>query len=474
MYSCVMKIAPKLDVSLFLMLLCWLVIGGQAHAHASEQGFVLLLPTRVYIIGGTLAVVASILLVTVLKPTVLAVLFRPIRFAQGWHLGGLVTFVSLLSTASFITLVGIGLFGPTDPQANLLPLAIWTVVWVGVFVGQGLVFDIWTWINPWTGLHRLMLGQAGPIYRLPVKFRAWPAVIVFLVFQIFAMADIAPSDPRRLANIAAGYWIFTFLGMVVFGRKSWLSQVECFSVLFDLIGRLRALVWTQTLAIGLPGWNALDRMPFDKSRAVYCLVILGSGSFDGLHETFWWLAKIGINPLEFPGRSAVIWTSSLGVLAASAALIGVFAFAVWVGVKTVSGSDTITFAAAFTAFAIAILPIALGYHFAHFLVSFLVQIQYVALAMADPFQQGWNLFGLGHLRVTTGFLKSADSVKVIWFTQAGAVVLSHVLSVMMAHHVAGTLVKNRSDIVRLQLGISVLMIAYTVFGLWLLATARGM
>jgi hypothetical protein len=450
------------------------VVAGQARAHASEQGFVLLLPTHIYIIGGTLAVVASVLLVTVLSPHTLAAIFRPIPLGRGWNMRGILILSSLLSTACFISLIGIGLFGPTDPQANLLPLVIWSVIWVAVFVVQGSVFDLWAWLNPWVGLHRLMLGDAAPIYRLPSRLQAWPAVLVFLSFQVFAIADIAPSDPRRLANIAAGYWIFTFLGMVIFGRKAWLSQVECFSVLFDLIGRLRMIVWVPSIRIGVPGWQALQRLALDRSQAIFCLVVLGAGSFDGLHETFWWLAKIGINPLEFPGRSAVIWTSSVGVLAASAALVGVFAIAVWIGVKIVGNSDFVTFESAFNGFAISILPIALGYHFAHFLVSFLVQIQFVAVAFGDPIQQGWDLFGLGNLRVTTGFLKAADSVKIIWLTQAGAVVLSHVLSVIMAHHVAGALVKTRKNIVRLQLGISVLMIVYTVFGLWLLATARGM
>ena len=466
-------------ISLYLLvpllgLFCLLISTNPVHAHASEQGFVLLLPTGVYIAGGTIAVIASILLVTILSKRVLTFLFNPIIVGQCWNLRWITNLSSLVSTLGVIALVGIGLFGPTDPQANLLPLFIWTVLWVGVFLVQGLLFDIWRWINPWVGLHRIVMGKAEPIYNLPTAFKAWPAVFVFLAFQIFAIADIAPSDPRRLGNLLAAYWIFTFLGMVVFGRKAWLSQVECFSVLFDLIGRLRMLNCKGNLSIGAPGWNAIERMPLDFSRAIFCLVILGSGSFDGLHETFWWLAKIGINPLEFPGRSAVLWTSSIGILAASVALIGVFAFAVWIGAKLVAKSSNVTFIAAFTCFSIAILPIALGYHAAHFLVSFLVQIQYAGLALADPFQLGWNIFGLGQIQVTTGFLKAADSVKFIWLIQAGAVVFSHILSVLMAHHVAGTLAEKRKDIVLLQVGISALMIVYTIFGLWLLATARGM
>ena len=57
---------------------------------------------------------------------------------------------------------------------------------------------------------------------------------------------------------------------------------------------------------------------------MFCLMILASGSFDGLQETFWWLGVLGINPLEFPGRSAVVGASALGLILANVALIAVF------------------------------------------------------------------------------------------------------------------------------------------------------
>ena len=84
-----------------------------------------------------------------------------------------------------------------------------------------------------------------------------------------------------------------------------------------------------------------------------------------------------------------------------------------------------------------------------------------------------HLFGLGDLRITTGFLNTQASVKVIWLTQAGAVVVSHVISVLMTHHLAGRFCNKNKDLISIQFGLSVLMIAYTIFGLWLLASPRG-
>ena len=41
-----------------------------------------------------------------------------------------------------------------------------------------------------------------------------------------------------------------------------------------------------------------------------------------------------------------------------------------------------------------LLPIALGYLIAHYLTYLLIDGQWIVAAIGDPFQQGWNLFGL--------------------------------------------------------------------------------
>ncbi|WP_432816626.1 hypothetical protein [Sulfitobacter sp. JB4-11] len=448
---------------------------GHALAHAAEQGFVLLLPTQAYAFGGTMTVAATIVLVTCLPVDILHRLFRPVARMPRLPLRRAADGVSVLATCAFLCLVWIGWAGPPDPQENLLPLTLWTVWWIALFMVQGLVMDIWRWVNPWRGLLTL-IGRDAPLLSLPERWQAWPAVVIFILFQGFVLADIAPNDPPRLAGFALGYWVFTLFGMWLFGAERWGRQVECFTVLFSLIGSLRPVhLWPQSQA-GAPGWFSIRSAPLDTSRAVFCLIILASGSFDGLHETFWWLAKLGINPLEFPGRSAVVWPSTLGLIAANLALIGVFALSLWVGLKALAvfgSTSEILFSQAFNTFAISILPIALGYHFSHYLVSFMVQIQYVLIALGDPFGRGMTLFGLSDLRVTTGFLNTADTVKVIWLTQAFAVVFSHVVSVLMAHQLASGFCRSNRDMLLLQVGLSVLMIFYTIFGLWLLAAPRG-
>lgn len=468
------QIVKYLCLTLFASLI---VKAAPASAHASEQGLVLLLPTAAYATAGTLTVIASMLLVIWMPKGAVFKLFK------GVEVGSYRTklnfapdsMASMLSTLVLLAIVAIGFRGPTDPQNNLLPLVIWTVWWVGIFVVQGTIFDIWKWLNPWAGIAKFSEIGTTPIVQMPAGLAAWPAVALLIGFQAFLLADIAPSDPRRLASFVFGYWLFTLICIALFGRDDWLKRGECFSVMFRMLSLLRPIQWSGGIRIGLPGWRALETR-LDVSLASFCLVVLAAGSFDGLHETFWWLAQIGINPLEFPGRSAVIWTSTYGLVAAILVLFLIFSFSLWIGLKAVQmrdGLDTVTFADAFCMFSVTLLPIALGYHFGHYIVSFMVQIKYTLSTASDPLAVGWNLFGLGAVKVTTGFLAVPSTVKTIWLTQATVVVVSHVVSVLMGHHVASKMLNNNKDIVIIQLGLAMLMITYTIFGLWLLASPRG-
>ncbi len=449
----------------------WTATG--AAAHASEQGFVLLLPTDVYIAAGVACVALTVLLLTVLPVRLLAALFRPVPLVRLPRLYRLRVLSSLLSCLLLLALIWAGFNGPRDPLTNPLPLTVWTVFWVTLVGLQGLLGDLWRWINPWRGpvvLTRKVLGP-GPLLRLPVRMGHSGAVATFLGFVVILLADPAPSDPARLAGYVAGYWLFTYFALLVFGPR-WAWRGEGFSMLMRNYATLGVFGRKGPIAAaGVTGWQAMRRGVPPVGVAVFMLIMLGSGSFDGLNETFWWLGLIGINPLEFPGRSAVIVQNAIGLIVANAALIAAYGLAVYLGMRLIAAE--LAPVRAFCVFAPSILPIALGYHLAHYLTSFLVDGQYVLAAMNDPLARGDDLFGLGTFYVTTGFFNAQDSVRLIWLSQAAAVVIGHVLAVMMAHAIAlrqfGT---NRRAAIS-QAPLALFMVFYTLFGLWLLAAPRG-
>jgi hypothetical protein len=445
------------------ILACLLAAPGAALAHVSEGGLVLLLPTDFYVAGGALVVGLTVALLAVAPAWRPEALLRPLAVVPRIS----PRLRPLTQGAGLAVLLGLlwaGAFGPTDPLRNPLTLGVWTLFWIGLIAVQALVFDIWRWINPFAALAGLV-ARAGPRPLLRARLPSgWIAAGLFIAFSGFLLADPAPADPPRLARLLAGYLGVTAVMLVLFGPR-WLVRGEFVSVFMRLYRRTAVFGpdrWGNGL--GLPGWRILRLGPPALPMAVLMLVLLGSGSFDGLNETFWWLAILGVNPLEFPGRSAVIAPTVAGLLATNAALILAYAGAVALGLRL--ARSEIGFWLAFRAFAPGILPIAAGYHVAHYLTSFLVDGQHLLSVLSHG-------LGLGERAVTTGFFNRLDTVRAIWLTQAGAVVAGHVVAILVAHALALKLIPDPRRATLSQLPLALFMVGYTVFGLWLLAAPKG-
>jgi len=120
--------------------------------------------------------------------------------------------------------------------------------------------------------------------------------------------------------------------------------------------------------------------------------------------------------------------------------------------------------------AVSLVPIAFGYHFAHYLPAFALESQYALKAISDPFGFGWNLFGTADRPVIASVRSSFISIKIIWITQMAAVVFSHVVSVFIAHLVIEREFGSSSRSKISEVPYAILMIGYTCIGLWLLST----
>ncbi len=382
---------------------------------------------------------------------------------------------SLASFAVLVVLIVAGYLGSRDPLTNPLPLIVWTIWWVGVTLAQALFGNLWRYLNPWVAPYRLVRNALG-LRTAPFVYRLgyWPAIIGFGAFAWFELVHPAPDDPAILAQTVIVYSVVTWIGMALFGEQAWLARGEAFSVFFSLIARI-APVQSEPMATGrrqfnvtLPGRALIELPPLPPSGILFVLLTLATVSFDGLSKTFWWLALGGINPLEFPGRSAVMAFNSLGLAALWVALNAVFLFCIGIG-RALAGTHEPFWPRA-GALAASILPISIGYQFAHYLTSFLVNIQYAAVAATDPFTRGW--FGADERMhaVTTSFLSNHAGVTVIWNLQAAGIVLGHVVAVLVAHMLTLRRQSGGREVLASQAPLAVLMVAYTLFGLWLLST----
>lgn len=460
---------------------------GPAVAHTGEGGFVLLLPTGYYLLGGTAAVAASFLLIALIPGDLLqhcaAARLTLWRLPSVGLLRQLRGLVNGLASTLLLLLLLIGFYGNTDPLKNLLPLTVWTLWWVGLVVVQAIFGNLWSWLNPWTlpgeWLGRLLRGKAAAACRrYPDGLGYWPASLAFFAFAWFELIDPAPADPTRLAVAAGIYSLWTILGIAGYGKEAWLSHAEPFSIFFALIARLSPFLIIATVderrevQLGCPGAALLEAEALSISGVIFVLLVLAAVTFDGLGSTFWWLGLGGINPLEFPGRSAVIGFMTLGLIATWLALVGGYLLAIWLGGRAADVARPAPMALA-GALVISIMPIALVYHIAHYLTNFIVNIQDVLVALSDPFAQGWDLFGTAGDHVSTALLSNYGSVRVIWNIEAGVIVLGHILAVAVAHVALRRLIPDRAAALPREVPLAILMIGYTLFGLWLLASPHA-
>jgi hypothetical protein len=458
-------IAHRLIAGSVLLLLS----SAEATAHSSERGHVLLLPTGYYAIGGALAVALSFAILAFLPAQrLIAVASGGVALFPALHRGRMIA--SLLSFALFAMLIAAGIFGSRDPLSNPLPLTIWTLLWVGLTFAEAGLGDLWRGLNPWYGPYRLLRRDADAgLLTLPPKLACWPAVILLFSFVCFELVYPAPEDPLHLAIAAGSYWLATFILMLLFGYAPLTKSGEFLSIFFSMIARLSPFDGEgRVLLLRRPGAKLATAQPLALAGTCFILLALASVSFDGLSRTFFWLGLNSVNPLEFPGRSALIFTQSFGLILAFALLAGAYFLAIGLG-EYLSGEPRPLIEAA-GQLVWSLIPIALAYHFAHYLVVFLVNIQYAIVAASDPLALGWDLFGTAHMPIRAGIVSGAQSVWFIWNAQAAAIILGHVLAVVIAHLLAARLHGDGRRAVKAQIPLAMLMVGYTVFGLWLLST----
>nr|WP_269932781.1 hypothetical protein [Aminobacter sp. HY435] len=450
-----------------------------ALAHASDRGHVLLLPTGHYIAGAAMAVASSFIVLALLPPQRLGDFWRG-RIRLG-TVPDLRLPVSLLSFTMLAALIVAGFNGSRDPLSNPLSLTVWTLLWVGLTLLQGLFGNLWAWLNPWYGPYRLatrLLGLSanGAPFHLPDRVSYWPAFILFVAFAWFELIYPAPDDPARLAMAAGIYWLLSLVAMLAFGFDRWSRQGEFLSAFFAMIARFGIVEAKQDgsrlrLRLCWPGAKLVSAEPLPPSGALFLLLALASVSFDGFSKTFLWLGLNGVNPLELPGRSALMAINSLGLVAVFGILAGIGLMAILAGERLVRSNQPLCHSAGLMVWSI--VPIALAYHFSHYLTSLLVNGQYALVALSDPFALGWNLFGTAHMPIEAGIVMGAGAAWMLWNLQALAIVGGHVLAVLVAHLLAWRLHPVATSASLSQMPLTLLMIGYTVFGLWLLSTATA-
>jgi len=459
------------------------VVASPAFAHSFGKLYTLPVPFWLYGWASAAALLLSFCVVAVFssapKPDRLMQpelgFYRPLPAVLRWCFLGL----QGLACMALVLAIVSGLWGTQDAYRNINMTLFWIVFVLGLAYATVLVGDVFNLINPWRWLTR---GFTHPRIRYPRQLAYWPAVGLYVGF--IGLELLGDLSPRGLSIALLGYTVFTVAGAYVVGANTWFRYVEFFSVLFRLLGKLAPVSYRGATAgrpagwrLRWPGAGLMESRPEHLSEVVFILFMLSSTAFDGLHNTqlwallFWqdifaalspWLgtnlvaAYAILKPLYFAYQSLALVLSPWLYLAF---LAGCLYLMSKITRRRVAMLDLLC------RFSYSLLPIVVVYHFTHYFTLVLGQGPQLLPLLSDPLGMGWNLLARSSNNVSGVMLDMGW----VWHVQVGMILFGHIASVFVAHDAARQLFNSSRQVWLSQLPLLVLMMAFTVFGLWILA-----
>jgi hypothetical protein len=448
-----------------------------AQAHGFGQRYELPLPLSLYLVGAAAAVALSFVVFGLFVRRAPAprthsqvdLLATPLGRTIG-HPAVVMT-LRLAGVGLLVLTVLAGLLGDRNPYRNIAPTLVWIVWWVGLAYVAAFAGDIWALVNPWRTafdgaqwLYRRLggRGELGGLLPYPEALGVWPACLLLLAFSWTELVYPNAAVPAHIAVLAIAYSALTWAGMLAYGRDVWLRHGEVFSLVFGTFARFAPTEATGGRLLLRPfGRGLLDGGPVSTSMMAFVLLLLATVLYDGLIGTGEWALLEGALRTRLPGlgEHGAMLVKSVGLIAFWVLFLGAFIGISAVMSRVASGRPRPLEVA--RSFALTLVPIAIGYHVAHYLVFLLVQGQYIVPLLSDPFGRGWNLFGTAGYRVDIALA----GARFAWYAAVAAIVTGHVAAVYLAHVRAMGVFAPARLALATQVPLTALMVVYTFIGL---------
>ncbi len=364
------------------------------------------------------------------------------------------------------------LIGKNSSGVNFTPTFVYVYFWVGMVLVVVLLGNVWSMLSPWraaaegTGWIMRRLGLHGrAAFEYPEWLGRWPAAVLLLSFVTMELTYVDPSDPHALALAIAIYSGITWFGAASFGADAWFRNGDGFSVYFQLLSRISPLGRREDgqLVVRVPfsGLSISDPTP---GTIAFVAVMLGSTFFDGFSRTSIWQNRyydLQVHYLDNPTLADLLGQlMSVGGLILCVAFVGTaFRLAV-AGTESIAGRRGLS-----QEFIDSLVPIALVYVIAHYFSLLLYQGEVGYRLLSDPWGRGWDLFGTHGFQPNFTFL----TPHTIWYVQVAALVTGHIAGLAVAHDRAVGLFRTPRMALWTQYPMLVLMVLFTVGGLWVLS-----
>lgn len=328
--------------------------------------------------------------------------------------------------------------GPSD-ASNGGVQAIYIFVWVGLVPLALVTGHVWRDLSPW----RTLTGRG--LWAYPERLGHWPAVLGLFAFVWLELASSDPGSVEAVRRWVAIYAAAMLAGGIAFGPR-WFDRADPFDVYSAIVAKLSPFVRDGRWTVHNP-LRSLSTIPVAPGLVALLAVLLGSTAYDSFSASPFW-----------QGKTLGVWQHSLTLLGFCVVVAVLFI----VATRATGGVDAEQRRALPGLLAHSLVPIVVGYVFAHYLTYLLEKGQAAFHALLDPLGRGWEPLGDPSISY---FLSEHTSL--LAALKVSFVVAGHVVAVVAAHDRALALLP-RTHRLSGQLGMLLLMVAYTFTGLYLL------
>jgi hypothetical protein len=445
-------------------------------AHAFGAMYTLPIPFWLYSFAGAAALLLSFLIIgffiNLSKPATAfpAISLHRNRVVLLLTSGNAQVIYKTISFLLFLFTILSGLIGEDISAYNFNMTFFWVIFVLGFIYLTLVLGDIWRVVNPWKIsidiFERMSGSTVKGTYPYPERLGFYPA---FLLYVVFIMIELSiGTTPFSLSVFLLEYTLITFFAVYLFGKETWFRCGEFFSVFFRFIGYVSVMTKEKNnILLRIPFSGLIDKKASDFSMLLFILFMLSSTAFDGFRETniwlnIYWEYLYNLSP-QFFSSFGYQFIELIALLASPFIFLFFYLVTIIVMKQLVVTKLSITELA--LSFAFSLLPIALVYNIAHYFTLFFIQGQHIIRLISDPFGWNWNLFGTAGFSANPGILAAGT----VWHTQVGLILLGHIVSVIIAHFIALRIFTDHKKALLSQIPMLVLMIIYTVIGLWILS-----
>jgi hypothetical protein len=380
-----------------------------------------------------------------------------------------------LGVAVFAVSAYAGLAGTTQESDNLAPTMVYVVFWVGVPFASLLLGDIWRLLSPWRAVgravgaagRRLGAAEASEPLPYPERLGRFPAAAGVIAFAICELCWATAREPFGLAVLMLVYVVIMLVGMSLYGVEAWTRNADAFGVLFGLFASVAPVTRRDGVLYLRPPLLGATRIDTRRGTTAVMLAAIGATAFDGAQggPLFNNTVPHLQDAFETPGFSTGT-ALELGFVVGLFIVYGVVSLVWFLAVR---GMPRVDGKRPGRAFVHSLVPILAAYVVAHYFSLLAYNGQDVARLASDPLGDGSDLFGTAGSSIDY----SVVSATAIWYVQVGALVIGHVSALVLAHDRALVVYGGHREATRSQVVMLVVMVVFTVLGLWLLSQANG-